>query len=46
MSKGVKCFTEIDYFFNENWIKYHKEHAILRMLCRKCNGAQPKYIII
>ena len=39
----MKCFKEFDYNFEKNWIQYHKEHAILRMLCRKCNSSQPKY---
>ena len=39
----MKCFKELDYNFEEKWIEYHKENAIFRMLCRKCNGSQPKY---
>ena len=39
----MKCFNELDYEFEEKWIQYHKENAILRMLCRSCNGSQPKY---
>ena len=39
----MKCFKELDYNFEEQWIQYHKENAILRMLCRTCNGTQPKY---
>ena len=39
----MKCFKEIDYQFKEKWIQYHKDNAILRMLCRTCNGSQPKY---
>lgn len=39
----MKCFKEIDYIFEENWKQYHKNNAILRMLCRTCNGSQPKY---
>jgi hypothetical protein len=41
----MKCFKEIDDRFKEDWINYHKENAILRMLCRTCNGSQPKYKI-
>ena len=26
--------------FEESWVKYHKQNAILQMLC---NGSQPKY---
>ncbi len=40
----LKCFKETDKEFNEQWIKYHKENAILRMLCKECNNLQPKYI--
>jgi hypothetical protein len=39
----MKCFKKMDEKFKENWIKYHKEHAILRMLCKSCNGSQSKY---
>lgn len=39
----LKCFKETDKEFNEAWIKYHKEKAILRMLCKECNNSQPKY---
>jgi len=39
----MKCFKEIDYIFEERWIQYHKENAVLRMLCRACNCSQPKY---
>ena len=39
----MKCFQDIDAEFNNNWIKYHKDHAILRFLCRICNGSQPRY---
>ena len=41
----IKCFREIDNNFQEKWREYHKENAILRMLCRACNGSQPKYKI-
>jgi hypothetical protein len=39
----MKSFKNIDEEFKMNWIKYHKDHAILRFLCRKCNGSQPRY---
>ena len=39
----MKCFKELDYNFEKNWTQYHKENAILRTLCRKCNGSQKKY---
>jgi hypothetical protein len=43
-TKGhMKCFKKIDYNFEKNWIEYHKENAILRMLCRRCNSSQPNY---
>ena len=37
----LKCFKDEDTMFKEEWIKYHKENAILRMLCRKCNEYRP-----
>ena len=39
----MKCFKKTDYNFEEQWIQYHKENAILRMLCRRCNSSQPNY---
>jgi len=39
----MKCFKELDCDFENNWTKYHKENAILRMLCKTCNNSQPKY---
>ncbi len=39
----MKCFKNTDCRFEENWIKYHKDNAILRMLCRTCNSSQQKY---
>jgi hypothetical protein len=39
----MKRFNKLDYKFEEKWIQYHKENAILRMLCRTCNNSQPKY---
>ena len=39
----MKCFQAADTIFEESWINYHKQNAILRMLCRVCNGQQPKY---
>jgi len=39
----MKCFKDLDYNFEKNWVQYHKENAILRMLCRRCNESQPKY---
>ena len=39
----MKCFSGIDKKFEDDWTIFHKENAILRMLCRQCNGIQPKY---
>ena len=39
----MKCFKDLDCNFEKNWTQYHKDNAILRMLCRTCNGSQPKY---
>lgn len=39
----MKCFKEEDYCFEEKWIQYHKDNAILRMLCKTCNTSQKKY---
>ena len=39
----MKCFKESDHHFENSWAQYHEKHAILRMLCRKCNGSQPRY---
>ena len=39
----MKCFKEVDNIFEEKWINFHKDNAILRMLCRKCNSSQKKY---
>jgi hypothetical protein len=39
----IKCFKETDNEFKNNWAVYHKKNAILRMLCRSCNGSQPRY---
>ena len=39
----MKCFKKIDCDFENSWVQYHKEKAILRMLCRICNGSQPRY---
>jgi len=39
----MKSFTPLDYKFEEMWIQYHKDNAILRMLCGSCNNSQPKY---
>ena len=39
----MKCFQISDSVFEQTWIQYHKENAIFRMLCGKCNQSQPKY---
>jgi hypothetical protein len=44
-SLHLKCFNENGKEFSEEWIKFHKDNAILRMLCKKCNGKQQKYKI-
>ncbi len=36
----MKCFRKEDEKFKNSWNKYHKEHAILRMLCKLCNVSQ------
>ena len=33
-----KCFREEDKKFKEEWEEYHKENAILRILCNICNN--------
>jgi len=38
-----KILTEKDKDFNEKWINYHKEKAILRPLCKKCNSSREKH---
>ena len=35
-------FLEEDTAFKNKWLKYHKEHASLRILCRTCNIRRPK----
>lgn len=37
-------FSSNDKKIEEEWYKYHKEHAILRYLCRKCNISRNKKI--
>jgi hypothetical protein len=37
----LKCFKKTDKLFEEKWIAYHRDNAILRMLCRKCNEYRP-----
>jgi hypothetical protein len=43
-SGHIKCFKEVDNIFKESWIQFHEKNAILRMLCRKCNRTQQKYV--
>jgi len=38
-----KTFKKEDNKFKDAWNKYHEHHAILRPLCRPCNGSQAKY---
>jgi hypothetical protein len=35
-------FLEKDTDFKDKWLKYHNEHASLRMLCHTCNISRPK----
>lgn len=37
-----RCFLKEDNDFKKKWIEYHHKHAILRILCRKCNLSRPK----
>jgi hypothetical protein len=39
---NMKCFRREDSKFANSWNKYHKEHAILRILCKSCNGSRKK----
>jgi hypothetical protein len=39
----MKCFKESDREFEQKWIQFHNENAVLRILCKTCNGSQPKY---
>jgi hypothetical protein len=35
-------FLEEDTLFKDKWLKYHKDHASLRMLCHNCNICRTK----
>jgi len=35
-------FLEKDAVFKDEWLKYHKKNASLRMLCHTCNISRPK----
>lgn len=37
-----RCFLQLDNYFETRWVEYHKQYAILRMLCEKCNLSRPK----
>ena len=37
------CFNEEDKEFNDLWFNYHKKHAKLRILCKRCNQKRPKW---
>ena len=37
-----KCFLEKDSVFRDKWVEYHRQHAILRILCHPCNITRPK----
>lgn len=35
-------FLEKNNVFKDKWVEYHRQYAILRMLCHKCNISRPK----
>lgn len=35
-------FKKDDYLFDKDWYQYHKTHASLRYLCKKCNSGRTK----
>jgi hypothetical protein len=35
--KGGRKFKKIDNRFKQRWQNYHRKHAVLQWLCRKCN---------
>ena len=37
-----RTFLDQDVVFKDNWLKYHKKHASLRMLCHTCNICRAK----
>ena len=37
-----RSFLEEDTIFKDKWLKYHKDHASLRMLCHTCNICRTK----
>jgi hypothetical protein len=37
-----RCVLEKDSVFRDKWVEFHRQHAKLRMLCRKCNLSRPK----
>jgi hypothetical protein len=39
----VNSFRDEDKPFETAWVKYHKENATLRVLCRNCNIKREKY---
>ena len=39
----VAVFKVEDYAFAERWRAYHKDNAVLRVLCGKCNSERPYY---
>lgn len=42
LSKGHDVFHTEDKQYEENWSKYHKAKANLRILCARCNLTRPK----
>jgi hypothetical protein len=37
------CFKPSDNKFEDDWFKYHKDNAKLRILCKHCNISRPKW---
>jgi hypothetical protein len=41
---GQKCFRKEDKEYEKAWQEYHRENAILRILCAPCNLSRPLWI--
>lgn len=39
-----RCFRPEDYQFEKEWILYHRENAILQILCKTCNLKRKKWV--
>jgi len=37
-----RCFLEQNNTFRDKWVAYHRQYALLRMLCHNCNIRRPK----